>query len=111
MTSIDRQALEQLIDSGEVVLLEALPAEYFNEGHLPGAANLPLDEIDTSIETLAPDKDATIVTYCTGTSCSNSLQAAERLRELGYRDVRAYEAGKEDWIEAGLPTEGAHTPA
>ncbi len=34
--------------------------------------------------------------------------AARDLAALGYRDVREYKAGKVDWIDAGLPTEGTH---
>ncbi|MGH9206402.1 MAG: rhodanese-like domain-containing protein [Acidimicrobiales bacterium] len=38
-------------------------------------------------------------------ACANSKLAASRLRSLGYVDVRAYEGGKQEWIEAGLPVE------
>ena len=56
---------------------------------------------------LVPDRTAPVVTYCTGTSCPNSRIAAEQLRTLGYTNVRAYEGGKQDWTEAGLPLESA----
>lgn len=72
---------------------------------LPGALNLPLDDLDELAPVLVPDKSAAVVTYCSNTSCRNSAMAAERLRAMGYTDVRAYEGGKQDWIEAGLPVE------
>lgn len=53
---------------------------------------------------LVPDKDQVIVTYCSNDACGNS-SAATRLRALGYRNVRKYSGGKQDWIEAGLPVE------
>ena len=43
--------------------------------------------------------------YCYDLKCSASPKAAEKMDELGYRDVFDYEAGKMDWKEAGLPVE------
>lgn len=105
MDVITCEELQSAIADGEVVLLEALPPAYYDAEHLPGAKNLPLDEIETLAGVLVPDRSTPIVTYCTGRSCPNSGIAAARLRRLGYTNVRAYEAGKEDWLGAGLPTE------
>lgn len=103
--TISRGELEAAVDHDEVVVLEALPPEYYEEAHLPGARNLPLDLIDDLAASLVPEKDAAIVTYCSDDTCSNSKLAAERLESLGYTNVRAYEAGKRDWTDAGLPLE------
>ncbi len=104
-TTITREDLQELLQAGDVVLLEALPEMYFDAEHLPGAQNLPLDDVDALAPVLVPDKATPIVTYCTGATCPNSKIAAKRLEALGYTNVRAYEAGKEDWIGAGLPVE------
>ena len=56
---------------------------------------------------LVPDRSAEIVVYCANSACRNSGIAAEALTALGYTNVRTYEAGKADWIEAGLPIEGS----
>ena len=102
-TEISRDELFRLVRSDEPpVLLEALGAAYFADAHLPGAANMPPDQVEALAPTLAPDPDGPIVVYCSGT-CRNSEIAAERLEQLGYRDVRVYLGGKEDWVEHGLP--------
>ena len=44
-----------------------------------------------------------IVTYCGGTQCPSSKQAAEKLVSLGYSIVFAYEGGLQDWQEGGFP--------
>lgn len=49
-----------------LTLVETLPAPFFRHTHLPGAINLPPDEIDSLAPTLLPDKDAAIVVYCAG---------------------------------------------
>ena len=89
----------------DVVVLEALPPNYFQEGHLPGASNLPLDALEPLAPRRIPTKQTPVVTYCSNEQCSNSSLAAERLRELGYTNVRKFPGGKQAWVEAGLPLE------
>jgi rhodanese-related sulfurtransferase len=86
-------------------VVEALPEMYYRKAHLPGAINIPHDRVDELAPRLLPDKTAAIVVYCANAPCKNSGIAAARLVELGYRDVRDYHEGKQDWIEAGLPVE------
>src|SRR4028118_1354333 len=103
---IGREELKAKLDSGDkVIIVEALPAFYYYQEHLPGALNLPHDQVDALAPSLLPDKSAELVTYCANGPCPNSGIAAERLIALGYTNVREYYEGKQDWIEAGLPTE------
>lgn len=95
----------------KVTVVEALPPRYFEDAHLPGAINIPHEQVETLAPTLLPDKDAEIVVYCANTACQSSTLAARRLERLGYTRVREYEEGKEDWIGAGLPTESGPAPA
>ena len=60
--SIDRHRLRELLDNG-AQLLEVLPAEEYEEEHLPGAVNIPLKELDaTTAERLDPSMP--IAVYC-----------------------------------------------
>ena len=102
---ITRTELESLIASGEVVLVDALPASYYDELHLPGAVNLVEDEVDIRASEVLPDKDAAIITYCSNATCGNSQAVANRLERLGYTNVRKYREGIQDWVEAGSATE------
>ena len=85
-------------------LVEALGPSYYEEAHPPGAINIPHDAVDELAPQLLPDKDAEIVVYCANAPCRNSDAAARRLRELGYTNVRDYENGKAEWLDADLPT-------
>jgi rhodanese-related sulfurtransferase len=105
VTTIDRTELEQLIRSGGVTVLEALPHAYHAREHIPGALDMPHDQVDELAPVLVPDRSATIAVYCSNAACQNSTIAARRLEQLGYSDVRTYAEGKEDWIGAGLPVE------
>ncbi len=48
--------------------------------------------------------------YCGSTACQRSAKAAARLERLGYRDVREYVEGRQDWQAAGLPVETGEDP-
>ena len=105
-TPITRTDLQARIDRGdELVLVEALGPMYFDDAHLPGAINVPHDRVEELAPLVLPDKDATIVVYCSNTACQNSVVASRTLDRLGYTNVLEYVEGKQDWIEAGLAVE------
>ena len=93
------------IDAGAVVLLEALPPEYFARGHLPSAKSLPLGELERLAPEVIPDTSAEVVVYCSGPTCNNSHVAQRRLASLGYEHVRVFSGGKAAWIESGRALE------
>ncbi len=107
MKTITRDELKRKIEeNGDFALVEVLDKKYFDKYHLPGAINVPADEhFEEAIQEAVPDKDTPVVVYCLNTQCSASPRAARQLDHLGYAEVYDYEAGKEDWKEAGLPTE------
>jgi len=106
--TITREQIKSKLDSKEpVTLVEALPREYFESTHLPGAINIPHDQIQEKAEKMLPDKDALIVVYCANTECQNSNIAASTLSELGYTRVFEYIEGKKHWLEADFPTNSA----
>src|SRR3954454_3108312 len=104
-TTITRDELRDLIEADAVTVVEALPASYYEDAHLPGAVNIPHTEVRDLAAALLPDKDAPIVVYCANLPCPNSQVATRVLTKLGYTHVREYAEGKDDWREAGLPVE------
>jgi len=108
MTSlISRDALKASIDAGTVTVVDALGGDYYAKQHLPGAVALVLADVDAQASSVLPDRNAPIVTYCTGPSCPNSGQVADRLTALGYANVRKYREGIQDWVDAGMPTDSS----
>ena len=104
---ITRDELKAAIGAGTVTVVDALGGDYYAKQHLPGALALAPGDVDALARAVLPDKGAAIITYCTGPSCPNSGQVADRLTVLGYAHVRKYRGGIEDWVAAGLPTESA----
>ena len=102
-----REDLWQKIEHGDdFVLVDALPAIAYAGAHLPGAISIPPERLDTLAERRIPSLDTEVVVYCANPKCESSVQVAQRLVELGYRNVRHYAGGKQDWRDAGLPLEG-----
>ncbi len=108
MNEISREQLWQRIESDDgFVLVDALAPMSFAHSHLPGAINLPPEWVDERGPRRIPDLDTEVVVYCATSTCDSSVIVANRLLELGYRNVSHYSGGKRDWIEAGLPVEGS----
>lgn len=108
METIGRQQVQRkLYGDPEIVLIETLPEEAFEEFHLPGAVNVPVadEDFDAKVARLVPDKQTPVIVYCQNEDCEASPEAAKRLDELGYEKVYDYEAGKDDWEAAGNPIE------
>ncbi len=104
--TIARDELRALLERDEpLTLIEALPAPFYRKAHLPGAINLPPEQVETLAPSLLPDKQAAIVVYCADLACGNSTVATRQLTALGYTNVREYAEGKQDWLAAGLPVE------
>jgi rhodanese-related sulfurtransferase len=104
--TITLSELKAKLDAGEdVTLVEALGPMPYEEAHLPGAINIPHEQVDELAATLLRNREAQIVVYCANGPCKNSGIATKRLLELGYPNVRDYHEGKAEWVEAGLPTE------
>jgi len=60
-----RDALKQTIDRhDDCTLVETIPKIAYEHAHLPGAINLPSDQVNVLAPKLLPDKNAEIVVYC-----------------------------------------------
>ena len=87
---------------GLVTVLDVRPAEEFAAGHVPGALNIPIHELERRLAELPKRKE--IVAYCRGPYCLMSYAAVHRLRKRGLK-ARRLEDGLPEWRLAGLPIE------
>lgn len=63
--TISRDELKAKIDRGDdFVLVETLPESMYEGVHLPGAINMPPDQVQQLAPRLLPDKQKEIVVYC-----------------------------------------------
>ena len=75
----------------------------FAKNHAKGARHIGKGVIERDIETIIPDKAATIILYCGGGY--RSVLAADALQQMGYTDVWSMEGGIKAWKDAGYPME------
>ncbi len=95
---VRRQDLAARLAEGSVTVLDVRPADEFAAGHIPGALNATLAELDRIVAVLDPD--AEIVAYCRGPYCIYAYQAVAALRGHGF-NARRLEGGLPEWREDG----------
>ena len=104
--TISTEELAAKLKAGEKFeFWNVLTAEYYGNENIKGSRHVPLDTIRREIALRKLSKETEIVVYCAGPECPQSGAAAEKLQAYGYRNVKAYEGGLEEWEVAGLPIE------
>lgn len=102
LEAVSRAELVERLKSGAVTVLDVRPGDEFALGHLPGAINIPANELERRLAALDPARE--IVAYCRGPYCVLSYEAVALLRARGFK-VRRLEDGLPEWRGAGLPVE------
>lgn len=97
---VSRQQLLDRLRCGSATVLDVRPEDEFNMGHLPGALNIPLAQLERRLAELPADRE--VVAYCRGPWCVLSFEAVALLRNRGYQ-VRRLEDGFPEWKMVGLP--------
>ena len=96
--------VKRLIDLGgrDFVLLDVRTAQGYREGHLPGAINIPFEELPKRMTELPKSKE--IISYCWNVTCLLCTKASYVLASRGYK-AREMIGGIASWREAGFPIE------
>jgi rhodanese-related sulfurtransferase len=97
---ISREELLDRVRTGTATALDVRPEDEFGNGHISGAINIPLAQLERRLAELPAGVE--IVAYCRGPWCVLSFEAVAILRQRGFR-VRRLEDGYPEWKMAGLP--------
>jgi len=103
---LPRKELLDRVRDGLVTVLDVRPPEEYVAGHITGAVNVPLSELEHYLAALSPTQE--IVAYCRGPHCVLAFNAVAILREKGLK-ARRLEDGYPEWKTAGLPVETGTT--
>ena len=93
--------------AGDVIVVDARPANEYAAGHIPGALSIPIDDLKQRLQRLPKSKP--YVAYCRGPYCVYADQAVAQLRAAGRR-ARRLAVGLPEWKSAGLPVEVGTEP-
>jgi len=103
----DVETARAIFDAGIAVFVDARGRDIYEDGHIPGAASLPIGQFDETIQTFIEQypSENMIVAYCSGIACEDSHTLAMLLLEQGYSDVCVFIDGFRGWESEGHPVE------
>ena len=88
------EAVKMMKEENNYIILDVRRPDEFADGHIPGAINVPNEEIGTAEIAELPAKKQLILVYCR--SGRRSKEAAEKLVKLGYTNIVEF-GGILDW--------------
>jgi rhodanese-related sulfurtransferase len=86
-----------IADGNKLLLLDVRTPEEFQGGHIPGALNVPHDELGAWLGTQSLSPDTEIVVYCE--SGARSATAQQLFVKAGFTSVRHLEGDMKEWRE------------
>jgi len=101
------KAKEMMALDGGQIIVDVRRQDEYDAGHIPGAVLIPNESIGAEQPEELPDLDQMILIYCR--SGNRSKQAAQKLADMGYRNV--YEFGGINTWDGGIETKASAAPA
>jgi rhodanese-related sulfurtransferase len=91
--------------NGVALFVDARDAAFYEEGHIPGAVSLPVQDFEIIFPRLQEQLLAAprVITYCDGASCEMSVELTEKLLFAGLVQVEIFTGGIQQWKAAGQP--------
>ncbi|SCK45566.1 Rhodanese-related sulfurtransferase [Variovorax sp. HW608] len=103
--SLSAQGAVQLINRERAVVVDVREPEEFATGHVTGAKNVPLSELEQKLPSAVKNKSLPLLLICaTGARAQRAVATAKK---LGYEQAQAVSGGLKSWKEANLPVEKA----
>lgn len=95
----------QLMNRDKAVVVDICGADEFAAGHVVGAKNIPLDQLEAKLAGAVKNKATPVVLVCA--SGMRSKRALAVAKKLGFENVRSLSGGMGAWRSASLPVEKA----
>ena len=103
--SLSATGAVQLINRHKAVVIDVSETEEFATGHVAGAKNLPLNQLEEKLPNAVKNKALPLILVCpTGARASRAMAMAKK---LGYEQAQCLAGGLKSWKEANLPLDKA----
>jgi rhodanese-related sulfurtransferase len=102
---LDPQAMVQLMNREKAVVIDVCEPDEFSRGHVIGAKNLPLAQVNDKLPQWVKNKSTPVIMVCQ--VGARSSRAAAVARKLGYENAHSLSGGLRAWVAASMPTEKA----
>lgn len=100
---LDPQAMVQLMNRDKAVVIDVCEPDEFARGHVIGAKNLPLGQLEDKLAQVVKNKSSHVIMVCQ--VGARSARAAATARKLGFENVQSLSGGLRAWTAASMPTE------
>jgi rhodanese-related sulfurtransferase len=104
-SGLSPQDMVQLMNREKAVVIDVCEPDEFARGHVVGAKNLPLGELEAKLSQVAKNKSNPVVMVCQ--VGARSARAAATAKKLGYENVQSLAGGLKAWQAANMPIEKA----
>ena len=103
--SLSAQGAVQLINRERAVVVDVREPEEFAAGHVTGAKNVPLCQLEQKLPGAVKNKSLPLLLVCA--SGARAQRAVAMAKKLGYEQAQAVAGGLKSWKDANLPLEKA----
>lgn len=100
-SGLEPSAAVQLINRQKAVVVDVCDAAEFAAGHIVGAKNIPLDELEGRLQSVVKNKNLPLILVCQ--SGARSGRALAVAKKLGYEQAQSLGGGLAAWKAANLP--------
>jgi rhodanese-related sulfurtransferase len=101
--SVNPTQAVQLINREKAVVVDVCGPDEYAAGHVVGAKNLPLGDLEAKLPGMVKNKATPVVLVCA--SGMRSRRAVAVARKLGYENAHSLSGGLAAWRSASLPIE------
>lgn len=91
VTNVRGAEMQKIANEGKYTIIDARKAEDFKMGHLKGAMNIEVENIDAKMSSIAKDKPVAVYCY----SGNKSMAIAQKLSDAGYKATSSLDGTKE----------------
>ncbi len=102
---IGAEEVKEKMKQSEVVVINVLNKEYFEDCHIKESIGIPLNELKGKADLL--DRNKEIIVHCANYMCTASSAAYKLLREMGFKKILAFEGGMKEWKDKSYSVEGS----
>ncbi|MDT8989491.1 rhodanese-like domain-containing protein [Curvibacter sp. APW13] len=102
---LDPQSAVMLMNREKAVVVDVCEPAEFAAGHIGGAKNIPLGELESKLAGAVKNKNVPLILVCQ--SGARSGRAVAVAKKLGYENAQSLGGGLKAWAAANLPTEKA----
>lgn len=97
---ISKTELKSVVEEKRAFIVDVNSDKSFKKAHVPGAIHYKSHKAEFA-QLLPEQKDALIVAYCGGPSCTAWKAAAENACKLGYSNIKHFKPGISGWVKKG----------